>query len=171
MAESGMTIGSIFALLFATIIMMGVLQPLMTFAGVYNPSVNSTTAAGNYISSIYGTKGLYNQTTNQTVLAVIPLEASANQSSKSVNSNLLSITSGFAFIAAGISTFFSSLLNSPGLIITIFTESLNYGAFKRLLPVDIAALITVSLFAYMIALLSMKLISIISKPGQSVENL
>ena len=172
MAESSLTIGGILALLFGSIIIMAMLEPIMVYAGVYNAALNSTSPAGNYIRQIYGANGLYNYTNKSvTNVAVIPFATAAGNSISAISPSSLSITSGFAFVAGGLGSFWGGLTQFPTLLYIMFTQSLSYQGFQKLLPYDLAAVLSVGLLGYVSAILALKLLSIISKPGASIENI
>ena len=170
MAESRITLGSIIGTMVFTVVIMAILGPISIGMGVFNPALNSTTPAGQYITSVFGANGIQQYAAGDINQGFLPYASeSANTSITGIKG--LSASSGFAFIFGGIGEFFNALWNFPKWIYVIMIESFAYGGLQKFLPFDIAGVLSIALISYLAIILVMKLVSIFSKPGGSVENL
>jgi hypothetical protein len=152
---------------------MGILSPIASTMGVFNPTLNSTSASGQYLYALFGPTGiepLINMSINPN-LNFLPYANSANTTQGLISQTSLVQTSGFAFIAGGLSLLFNGLYNFPRFIYVMITESFSYGGLGKFLPFDVAGLTASVVLVYLAILLVLKLTSIVSKPGASMENL
>lgn len=167
---SSLTIGGMLSLLIFTIVIMAIIGPIAVATGVFNPSMNASTPAAQYLEQLYGPSGVapfLNTSINQNILPTT--QASATTSLNLIGS--LSTASGFAFIFGGMSAFYKALTSFPNFLYVIFITSFSYQGLQKMIPYDIGGLLSVVLLSYIAIVLVMKLVSIISKPAGSVENL
>ena len=168
--SSSITLGGILALFIFTIVVMGILGPIAVATAVFNPSINASTPAAQYIHQLYGTGGVESYLNTSVNTNILPY---ANQSTQGTFQGLgsLQLTSGFAFIYGGLEEFFKAMYNFPYFLYVIFIMTFSYNGLAKLLPFDIAGLLSIVLLSYLSIILIMKLVSIFSKPSASVENL
>jgi len=172
MSESSVTIGSLTLTLVFTLVILTILSPLATSLGVFNPTLNATSPQGQYLAAAFGSNGILPFINTSLNVNFIPhATSSANQSLNAISPSSLAQTSGFAFIAGGFSLLGSSLWNFPRFIWVMLTESFGYGGIGKFLPFAIAGIIASATLAYLSIMIAYKITSIISKPGQSIENI